>query len=49
MGEHALAVRKNNIHKTYNIWCAEEDKTTSSLYEFNLTSGTNGLGIAMTF
>lgn len=49
MGEHALAVRKNNIHKTYNIWCAEEDKATSSLYEFNLTSGTNGLGIAMTF
>jgi len=42
------AVKKNNIHKTYNTWCAGTDKT-ASLYEFNLTSGANGLGIAMSF
>ena len=43
------AVRKNNVHKTYNIWCAEEDKTTSALFEFDITSDANGLGLAMSF
>lgn len=43
------AVRKNNVHKAYNIWCAEEDNPTSALFEFNLTSGVNGFGVAMNF
>ena len=41
------AVRKKNVHKVYNTWCSP--KATSAVYEFHLTSGANGLGLALNF
>lgn len=41
------AVRKKNAHKIYNAYCASEE--TAGLLEFNITSGANGLGLALSF
>ncbi len=41
------AVRKKNAHKVYNQYCGTEE--TANNMELKLTSGNNGLGLALSF
>ena len=41
------AVRKKNAHKVYNQYCGVEE--TANNMELKLTSGNNGLGLALSF
>lgn len=41
------AVRKKNAHKVYNQYCETEE--TANNMELKLTSGNNGLGLALSF
>lgn len=41
------AVRKKNAHKVYNQYCGVEE--TAEHHELKLTSGANGLGLALSF
>lgn len=40
-------VRKMNSHKQYNTWCGDRDQASNM--ELRLTSGANGLGLAIAF
>ena len=41
-------VKKKNTNKVYNTWCGYKELETSQL-ELKLTSGANGLGLALSF
>ena len=46
-------VHKKNVHKVYNTWCGykelETGQNNATPLELRLTSGANGLGLALTF
>ena len=46
-------VQKKNAHKVYNTWCGykelEENQAKATPLELKLTSGANGLGLALSF
>lgn len=44
----AGTVKRKNTHKVYNTWCGYKESETS-LLEFKLTTGANGLGLALSF
>ena len=41
-------VQKKNTHKVFNTWCGYKELETSQL-ELKLTSGENGIGLALAF